>query len=207
MHRRFPWPAAALGLLVATVCALPAISSAQGGGTFTAAERQRLSRGELVVRRESQVRGELRLIGGTSWQVVDAPPDAVWEAVTDTDDYTRFLPRVVESRVVRRRDAQRLVYLRHAQGPIEASYTVRIDFMPRQRMARFRIDPARSESIRDGWGFFIVQPFGDDRAMVTFGILADVGSGMVTGLVRPAVHEWMLRVPEELKKHVERSRR
>lgn len=207
MHRRLPWPAAALGLLVGAVCALPAIGSAQGGGTFTAAERQRLSRGELVMRRESQMRGELRLIGGTSWQVVDAPPDAVWEAVTDTDDYTRFLPRVVESRVVRDRDTQRLVFLRHAQGPVEASYTVRIDFMPRQRMARFRIDPARSDSVRDGWGFFIVQPFGDDRAMVTFGILADVGSGMVTGLVRPAVHEWMLRVPEELKKHVERSRR
>lgn len=199
-------PLVALGL--ALVLGLPAGLSAQGtSSTFSAEERRRLSRGELVMRRESRRRGELRLVGGTSWQVVDAPPDVVWAAVTDTDDYTAFLPRVVESRIVRERETRRLVFLRHRQGPIEASYTVRIDFMPSQRMARFRIDTTRPSAIRDGWGFFAVQPFGDDRSMVTFGIMADLGSGMLTGLIRPRVHEWMLRVPEELKKHVERERR
>ncbi len=204
MTRRSPL----LWAIVAAALAVPAGLSAQGGtSTFTAAERRRLSRGELVMRRETQQRGELRLIGGTSWQVVDAPPRVVWESVVDTDDYGEFLPEVSESRILRRQPGQRLVFLRHQQGPVEASYAVRIDFLERQRMARFRIDTTRPASIRDGWGFFIVQPFGDDRSMVTFGIMADVGTGVVAGLVRPRVHEWMLRVPQELKKHVERELR
>lgn len=194
--------------LTAAGALLPAVATAQSpSSTFSAEEQRQLRSGELVMRREMRQRGELRLIGGTSYQVVDAPPEEVWEAVMDTANYTEFLPKVVISRTVRERPGQRLVYIEHRQGPIAASYHVRIELMPQRRMARFRIDTSRPHSVTDGWGFFIVQPFGDDRSMVTFGIMADVGSGVVSGLVRPRVHEWMLRVPGELKKYVERLHR
>lgn len=198
----------ALALILLGLGLFPASAGAQAAsGTFSAEEQRKLRAGRLVMRREMSQRGELRLIGGTAYQVVDAPPEQVWAAVMDTASYTEFLPRVVVSRTVRERAGQRLVYIEHRQGPVAASYHVRIDLLPQQHMARFRIDTSRPHSIQDGWGFFIVQPFGDDRSMVTFGIMADVGTGVVSGLMRPTLHEWMLRVPNELKKYVERLRR
>jgi hypothetical protein len=41
---------------------------------------------------------------------------------------------------------------------------------------------------------------------VSLAILADVGEGLIAGLVRKNVHEWMLRVPEQLKKFVESNK-
>lgn len=188
---------------IISIGALPQLAEAQGGSTFSASERARLSRGQLVTRREEQQRGELRLIGGTSWQVVDVPPEVLWQAVLDVSNWTEFLPQAVESRLVREAPGRRDVYIRHEKGPVSASYTVRLEFVDGRRMARFRMDTSRRSAIRDGWGFFIVQPFGDDKSMVSFGVLADVGTGLISGLARPAVHEWMLRVPSELKRHVE----
>jgi len=198
-------------LALALTClaiALPVRSArAQTGQAFSPEERRRLRAGELVMRRETEMRGELRLIGGTSFQVVDAPPDAVWEAVLDTARYPRFLPRVADATLVRDASGRRLVRIHHEQGPIEASYHVNIRFASARRMAQFRIDRSHPGAIRDGWGFFIVQPHGEGKSMVTFGIMADVGSGVVSGLLRPRVHEWMLRVPEQLRDYVEGSGR
>lgn len=198
-------PLVSLALAFSTL-AVPVAASAQSE-TFSASERRALARGELVTRPEEQQRGDLRLIGGTAWQVVDVPPDVLWAAVLDVDDWTEFLPQAVESRLIREAAGRRDVFIRHEKGPIQASYTVRLDFVEGRRMARFRLSQSRQSSIRDGWGFFIVQPFGDDRSMVSFGVLADMGTGLVTGLARPAVHEWMLRVPSELKRYVEREHR
>jgi ribosome-associated toxin RatA of RatAB toxin-antitoxin module len=200
-------PLSAIGLVLACSLGAPIAHAQSASSSFSAEERARLSRGELVVRREAQQRGELRMIGGTSWQVVDAPPAEVWAAVLAVDDWTEFLPQAVESRLLRNQPGRRDVFIRHQKGPISASYTIRLEFMEGRQMARFRVDTSRPSAIRDGWGFFIVQPFGEDRTMVTFGVLADVGSGMITGLARPTVHEWMMRVPEELARHVERQHR
>ena len=43
------------------------------------------------------------------------------------------------------------------------------------------------------------------RSVASLAILADVGEGLIAGLVRKNVHEWMLRVPAQLKKFVESS--
>ena len=68
---------------------------------FTRDELARLKRGELVVRPLTQ-RGASRLmVGGTSWQVIDASPEIVLQALLDTRHYERMLPQVSEARLVR----------------------------------------------------------------------------------------------------------
>ena len=181
----------------------PSVAAAQSGGTFTAAERAALARGQLVTRREARRRGNLLLIGGTAWQVINAPPEAVWRAVLDTPRYNRMLPEVVEARQVQERDGSRLVYIRHQQGPLSASYHIQLQYVPGQRVAQFRVDRSRPHAIREGWGFFNVQPYQGNRTLISYGIMADVGSGIFGGLFRPRIHEWMLRVPETVKRFVE----
>jgi hypothetical protein len=70
---------------------------------------------------------------------------------------------------------------------------------------RFRLDRSRPSSIRDAFGELRVTPYPQGRSVVSLAILADVGEGLVAGLVRSNVHEWMLRVPAQLKKYVEKA--
>ena len=77
---------------------LLASASADAPRDFTAAERKRLAAGGLVERRVVKRKGGLDLMGGTSWQVIKAPPDVIWEALLDTQYYPRMMPRVLEAR-------------------------------------------------------------------------------------------------------------
>jgi hypothetical protein len=199
--------AAVLLLVMAGQAAWASVAAAQGSSRFSENERRLLRRGELVVRREAEQRGDLRLIGGTAFQVVDAPPDAVWRAVMDIPAWRRFVPQVTVARVVAEGRSQRTIYLRHAQGPVEADYHLNLRYSSETHMAQFRLDKTRPHDIREGWGFFIVSPFGDGQSILTFGVMVDVGSGVMTGLMRPALHQWMLRVPEQLKNFIEGSGR
>src|SRR5688500_10513141 len=74
--------------LCALLCALLASDLAGGtasagteGGSFTAEEWRRLDAGETIVRPASRMQGDVRLLGGSSWQVIDAQPSAVWRAL------------------------------------------------------------------------------------------------------------------------------
>jgi len=192
------------GIVLLSLGALFSLGArAQSTAGLSARERARLGRGELVTREVSMPQGRLRLIGGTSYQVIDAPVSAVWSAVRDVGHYRRFIPQATESRLVSSEDERRLVRIRHKQGPVEASYYMRVQFSSGQRMARFWVDRSLPHSIRDGWGFFNVRSHRNGKSLLTFGVLADVGSGFLSGLVRPRIHEWMLRVPDEFRKWVE----
>ena len=189
----------------ATFAPTPAVAQRRG---FSEAERHALEHGRLVVREEARRRGTLRLIGGTSFQIIDHPPEVVWRAVLDTERYPRFVPEAVEARIVEGRgDPERLVFLRHEQGPVGASYFVNVHLSTPRRTMQFRVDRTRPGDLSEGWGFLRVTRFGDRQSMVTFGIFADVGGGILAGFVRPRVHEWMMRVPELLKRYLEGSGR
>ncbi|MCA9581432.1 MAG: SRPBCC family protein [Myxococcales bacterium] len=175
---------------------------AEAQGSFTAAERQQLKDGKLVSRAESRQRGELKLIGGTSWQVIDLPPTVVWKAVTDFPNYPSFLPRAKQTRVMEKKGKKSVVWVLHQEGPVRAEYSLDMIVEPRARMGQFRLNRTRKHDIREGWGFFSVQPYGSGKSIVSFGILADVGSGVLSGLVRPTVQKWILRVPSELRKYL-----
>jgi len=183
------------------------VGYAQGGNPFSASERAQLDRGELVVRPESRQRGELRLVGGTSWQVINAPPDAVWRAFMDTPRYPRLMPQVSGASVVREQPQERIVRVTHQTGPVESSYHLTISMAAQARVAQFRVDTTRPHDIRDGWGFLMVAPYSGGRSMVTFGALVDVGTGFIAGLTRPQIQEWLLRVPSAVRQFVEGSGR
>lgn len=197
-----------VGLLMAIALSGMATLHAQASsGAFTAGETAQLKRGELVMRQEARRQGELQLIGGTSWQIIDLPADAVWSAVRDTDRYDRFVPELKQARLIEENGRQRMVAMRHESGPVEAKYTLKMRFTNDQKMAQFRLDRTRPHDIREGWGFFMVKPYGKKKSMLTFGVMADVGTGLVAGIVRSQVHEWMLRIPGQLKRYVEGSGR
>ena len=196
--------------IAALLCGSVADASAQRRTTapararpFSEVERSTLARGGLVVRRKSERRGNQVLLGGTSWQVVALPPDAVWRAVLDTPRYTQMLPSCSLARTVEARGDRRTIYVAHQSGPMTASYYLSTRAHHETRDLTFALDARRPHSVRAAWGFFTVRPYGEGRSLLSYGIMADFGDGLLGGLVRPRLHEWSLRVPQTMKRFVE----
>lgn len=165
-------------------------------------EEAELRAGKLVVRPELRsVRG-VHLRGGMAWQLIRAAPDAVYRTLSDERTYVKYLP---SAELVQLASAQppQLVFVRHRLGFVHGSYYVHTMRDPASRSVRFRMDRTRPSSIRDAWGELRVSPYGKGQCIVSLAIMADLGEGLLIGLVRDNVHTWMLRVPALLKRYVE----
>ncbi len=211
MYVRSRLPACLVALLVVGGLAFGLGQARAGTGpdqqaSFTAAERASLEHGELVQRRSSREHGDLHLLGGSSWQLINSPPEVVWQALLDTPRYPRFLPQVAEARLVKQTGGTRRVFVRHG-GLAAASYYVSLRVETPLREISFRIDEAGAIGVRAAWGFYDLRQYGHGRTLLAFGIMADIGNGLLTALVRPQVHEWMMKVPWMLKRFLEGSGR
>ncbi|HEX2675727.1 MAG TPA: SRPBCC family protein, partial [Polyangiales bacterium] len=96
------------------------------GRALTGAELEALERGELVTRALRQQRGNQLWFGGSSWQVIDAPPSTVWQALHDTARYPQMLPRVSQAQLVAGGGFDRVVCIEQRAWPIVASYCVHL---------------------------------------------------------------------------------
>jgi carbon monoxide dehydrogenase subunit G len=175
-----------------------------GASEFSAAERKRLDQGHLVVRKTEEQRGKLRLVGGTSWQVVNLPLHKVQPVINDVKRYKKLLPGVSSFRAVDAKGGFRTVRICHKASGVQGCYYANVRFANEGKDAFFQLDPARDNDLRAGWGFVRVAPWGKGKTLVCWGVMADMGDGILAGLIRPAVLDWMLKVPSTMKKHLER---
>lgn len=170
---------------------------------LTSAERTRLSLGQLVTRPTIERRGSLRLVGGSSWQVVHAKPSVVWQAVLDTPRFHRMLPRVRHAKLVAKTAQQRTVFIRHDGGVVDVDYYLTVKTYPERWDITFALDESRPHEVRAAWGFYSIRPYGKDKTLVAFGAMVDVGDGLIASLARSTVQEWTLKVPAMVKSFVE----
>jgi hypothetical protein len=202
--------AAGLSVLAAAGVFAPALLASAGLDArekLTAGEQRRLESGELVERRLVREQGDLRLIGGTSYQVIDADIDVVWRAVLDTQYYTRTLPQVKEARVIEDRGATRTIFLRHASGLVDTSYCLQLALDPARYELTFRLDETRPHSLGAAFGFYSLRPYRQGRTLMAYGVMADLGDGLGSLIFRGSVHEWLMKVPFMMKRFIEGSGR
>jgi len=188
----------------------PTVQAGVDNTSFTRDEWKRLSAGQLVSRRATRFSGGSRLMGGSSWQVIDAPPNVVWQALLDTPRYRKMMPRVLEARLVRARDNVRTVFMRQGQsGWLEARYYLKVNVHELARDITFAVDDHMPhQMLNAAWGFYAVRPFGDGhKTLLAYGVMADISGGPLVSLMRDSVHDWMLRTPWLVKQFVEKSGR
>lgn len=187
---------------------LPASAGVESG-TFTPDEWRRLDAGEIVVRPATRMQGAVRMYGGSSWQVIDAPPSAVWSALLDTPRYRKMMPQVIESKLVKAGEGERTVFLRQGQkGLLEARYFLKVRVYEDRHDLTFTVDESRPrEVLQSAWGFYTVRPYKDGRTLLAYGVMADIRGGLLGAVVRDSVHEWMLRTPWLMKRFIEGSGR
>lgn len=174
---------------------------------FTPQEQKRLANGKLVVRPTVERRGRWKLIGGSSWQVINSPPRIVWKALLDTQYYHRMLPRIIGVRPIISKPNQLLIYVKQGTKFFHISYYLKLDINSNRSDISFSIDENRPHSLRAGWGFYTVRPYGKKKTVLAYGVMADIGDSIFLSLVQDSVHEWMLKVPAMIKKFVEGSGR
>ena len=194
-------PRALAVVALATLVAAMGGASAQERG-FSEEERVALDAGEIVVRARSATEGQLTLFGGTSFQAIDRTADEVWRAVHDITRFHEMLPETRSTTPVGELNGARLVRFEHAYGPIHAQYHLAMRWNEREREMRFALDDTHPNDLRRAHGFLDVRSYPHDRsrALVTWGILADMGGdGLVSSIFRPTVHDWMLRVPTTMR--------
>lgn len=201
---------ARLVIVIACVSAMGhgvASAAPKAARPLTSQERERLSRGELVTRPVIERRGALRLVGGSSWQVINAKPSAVWQAVLDTSRYHRMLPRVKFAKVINKNAQQRTVLVTHDGGVVDVTYSLKVKTYPDRWDVTFALDESRPHDVRAAWGFYSIRPYGNDKTLLAYGAMVDVGDGLIASLARSTVQEWALKVPWMVKRFVEGSGR
>jgi len=196
-----------LRLIAALGCVLvlPAAGEAQfEQGPLTEAERGRLEAGETVIRERHERRGPLRLIGGSSFQLIDTPPGDSWASVNEvSSEYRHMLPQVHRSREVSRSGNVRVIEFVHRVGPVSVEYSLRFTFDPEAHTLLFQLDETRPHDIRAAWGYLRIRGYEGNRTLVSFGTLVDVGdSGVISGLMQPTIHEWIMKIPWTVKRYV-----
>lgn len=174
---------------------------------FSSEEKALLKAGKLVTRSAEERRGNQRLIGGASWQVINLPADSVWKALLDTPHYHRMLPQVHRAMERVNRPDYKRVTIQHKTGPFSAQYDLGARIYPERHDVTFKVEKTPDSSLSAAWGFITVRPYGPDRSLIAYGIMADLGEGIIGTLVKSTVHEWMLKVPLTMKWFMEGSGR
>lgn len=170
------------------------------------AEMRRLTDGHLISRPVTRRRGDQRLMGGTCYQVIDAPMHVVWAALLDTPRYTRMMPEVIEARLIKRNGAKRTVFVRQGSLPVlRVEYYLNVKVNEARHDIEFRLDETRPHDLDSAYGFYNLRPYEGGRTLLTYGVMADIGGGLFAAVTRDSVHEWMLKTPWMVKRFIEGS--
>jgi hypothetical protein len=193
---------AAAWLAVAWLCCVPTFAS--DARELSSEEEADLRAGKLVTRPIEKLAHGRQLIGGMSWQMIEASADRVYAAMTDVHAHVKYLPAAEDVRQVSS-GPPAILLVQHRLGLVRASYFVRSLPDASRRSLRIQLDRSRPASIRDAWAELRVYPYGEKKSVVSLIVMADLGDSLVIKVIRSNVHTWMLRVPYLLKRHVEAS--
>lgn len=199
--RSRPWLALA-AILVAV--AAGASAGAQEGG-FTSEERTALDRGQLVTRPRRETRDDHTWIGGSSYQRVERPRAEVWRGIRDVGHWRHMLPETAETRVERGVGDEQFVGVRHSYGPIDARYTLRVQFDDTTHRATFEVEQGRPHDVRAAHGFIEVHSWPGDatRSLIVWAVLADPGDNPLVSMVSSDIQYWTLRVPVTMRDYLQ----
>lgn len=194
-----------LALLGALVCARPARADGLSAG-----EQARLATGATVIREQTVEDDDHRLVGGVTYTVVEATPEELEATFDDVDAYKQLLPRTRYARRVSGPGTDTFIEVSQGNSVVSASYVLEVRKYPRERTVRFWLAPSFPHAIDDAWGFFRAEALppaedGTPRTLLTYGVLVDVGPGIVRTFYEDKLRAAMLTVPQLVRQYVLRS--
>jgi hypothetical protein len=198
---RLKAPFAALAALF-TLALLLCFTAPARADALSGEEVDQLFHAHNVSRRQDLRRGMRRYVGGVAYSIVDWRPDDVTALLYDLRLWKRFIPMARNvARVANAGDDPR-VEVSHGTAFINVKYSMRVK--REGRVVRFWMDATRPHDIEDVWGFFRLEELADGRTLITFGILIDLGDGMLRDLFEDRVRELaVVEIPNNVRTVIE----
>jgi hypothetical protein len=187
----------AVGCAVVAAAALTLVEGVARADDLSAAEVGRLEGGRCVTRTQDLTRGDRRYVGGVTYAIVDGHANDVAALFEDLGAWTRIFPMTRETRAVGADAGDALVEVTHGSAFVHVTYTMRV--RRAGNVVRFWLEPSRPHDIEDVWGFLRTEPLAGPRQLVTFGILIDMGAGLMRDLFEDRVREIALTVPDRVR--------
>lgn len=172
-------------------------SAAARADGLSSEETDHLLRGDCVSRPQELHRGSRRYVGGVSYKIIDAGPEDLTSVLDDVDQWGRFLPKTRDARHVGNVGDDPLVQITHGSALVQVAYTLRVH--REGNVVRFWMVSARAHDIEDVWGFLRTEPLGDGRTLMSYGILIDMGDGILRDMFESRVQELALEVPDHVR--------
>ncbi len=187
--------------LACTLLCLPVAATASDS---LAEDQARLEQGQTVSYPQTLMRHGRRYIGGLTYTVVDASIGELTGLFDDASAYRQVLPHTRDARFVGHDGADRLVEIHQGNAIVQAVYTLRMHDQEGPRSVRFWLDRSRPHGVADAWGFFRVEPLADaadgsPRVLLTYGVLVDLGPGIMRDFFESRIQDGLLSVPERLR--------
>ena len=177
---------------------------------LAAADHRRLLAGQPVVREDTVETATGRYVGGVTYLLVDAPVDAIASVLDNVRAYPHILPYTrAAAWIGLSRSGDALVELEQGNALAQGRYTIRVhreQAGPHAQTFRFWLDPRFSHDIADASGFFQMEPIGQERTLLTYMVLVDLGPGLIRALFEDRVRRVMLSTPLLVRGYVEARR-
>lgn len=177
---------------------------------FSDQEIEKLKNGKQVVRSHPKS-GKDSLIGGTSFILVNAPPQEVFEEFNTVENWTEIFPHTYESKALVRKDNAVAVKLRVGVPMIQASVYLTMIKKPDELQTVVNLNKTRNTGIVhdvESTVRFLPQP--GNRTLVICSIMTRTAfSAFVVLLGEKSVKDLernLLAIPKNLKKWVERDK-
>ncbi|HZU83899.1 MAG TPA: hypothetical protein VE987_13320 [Polyangiaceae bacterium] len=184
----------AFGATVVAAALSPGVARAD---QLTSREADRLVHGDTVARAETVVHGQQRYVGGVAYTIVDAHEQELSALLDDVGAWRRLLPNTRSARKIGAAGQDSLIEMTHGSALVQVTYTIRVHHD--DAGLRFWMDARRPHDIEDVWGFFRTEPLAGGRTLVTYGILVDMGPGLLRDLFENRVREAALSVPDRVR--------
>jgi hypothetical protein len=179
--------------------ALPVVRSE----TLSGAERRLLEKGQAVHHERDLTPGDSRYLGTVSYQLVKAQPSTIIAAFSRPGALSELLPKTKRATLLDAQGPVQRVELVQGNAWVDADYTVYLKRQSNEEV-RFWLDRSRPHDIDDAWGYFRVEPFDDERTLMTVAVAVDIGSGLVRMLFAGAVQRYIFSTPGLIKRYAER---
>ena len=184
------------GLVATAAIALTAPASA----SFSQDQAAELARGATIVEPLDYGQGEHHFVGGVSYLVIDDDVPHLSSIARDVTRFRELLPNVVDAKLLSIAPSGKAkVRVVHKVGPMQGGYTLQIAFSEEGRLGRFFLDKTAQNSIDDAWGFIRLTPLpGGKRTLVTWGVLFDLGPGVLRSMFESRIRRAALSYPSRL---------
>jgi hypothetical protein len=189
-------------LVLAAIALVLGLESMARADSLSPSETRRLLRGDAVERVQSLSRGSRRYVGGTAYVLVDASVEGLRRVLANVDAWRAILPSTRSTSRVGETGGDTLVEVTQGSALVHETYTLRVHRSDDE--VRFWMDPSRAHDIEDAWGFLRAEPTADGRTLVSYGILIDMGPGLLRDLFEGTVRHMALSVPGRVRAYVER---